>query len=139
MSHDHGILAFGAYIPRGRLQRSAVATANAWFAPGLKGLAKGERAVVVVRHLALPRVEVEVLGFERGPDGRVRLAAKWWLMRGGETAPLAGPSAELYGAPLPEADAYDAAVASMSQVYPWDRGTNFAVEIGRRAAKLMMV
>ncbi|MEW6403264.1 MAG: NAD(P)/FAD-dependent oxidoreductase [Chloroflexota bacterium] len=28
--------------------------------------------------------------------------------------------------------------ASMSQVYPWDRGTNFAVEIGRRAAHLMM-
>jgi len=27
--------------------------------------------------------------------------------------------------------------ASMSQVYPWDRGTNFAVEIGRRAAALM--
>jgi protoporphyrinogen oxidase len=27
--------------------------------------------------------------------------------------------------------------ASMSQVYPWDRGTNFAVEIGRRAAGLM--
>lgn len=28
--------------------------------------------------------------------------------------------------------------ASMSQVYPWDRGTNFAVEIGRRAAKMML-
>lgn len=28
--------------------------------------------------------------------------------------------------------------ASMSQVYPWDRGTNFAVEIGRRSAKLML-
>jgi protoporphyrinogen oxidase len=27
--------------------------------------------------------------------------------------------------------------ASMSQVYPWDRGTNYAVEIGRRAARLM--
>jgi protoporphyrinogen oxidase len=27
--------------------------------------------------------------------------------------------------------------ASMSQVYPWDRGTNFAVEIGRKAADLM--
>ncbi len=25
-------------------------------------------------------------------------------------------------------------LASMSQVYPWDRGTNYAVEIGRRAA-----
>ena len=28
--------------------------------------------------------------------------------------------------------------ASMSQVYPWDRGTNYAVEIGRQAAQLMM-
>ncbi len=28
--------------------------------------------------------------------------------------------------------------ASMSQVYPWDRGTNFAVEIGRRAVRLML-
>jgi protoporphyrinogen oxidase len=28
--------------------------------------------------------------------------------------------------------------ASMSQVYPWDRGTNFAVEIGRRAAREML-
>lgn len=29
--------------------------------------------------------------------------------------------------------------ASMSQVYPWDRGTNFAVELGRRAAAEMNV
>lgn len=28
--------------------------------------------------------------------------------------------------------------ASMSQVYPWDRGTNFAVEIGRRAAGMII-
>jgi protoporphyrinogen oxidase len=28
--------------------------------------------------------------------------------------------------------------ASMSQVYPWDRGTNYAVEIGRRAAREML-
>jgi len=28
--------------------------------------------------------------------------------------------------------------ASMSQVYPWDRGTNFAVEIGRRTARMVM-
>lgn len=28
--------------------------------------------------------------------------------------------------------------ASMSQVYPWDRGTNYAVEIGRRAARLVV-
>jgi protoporphyrinogen oxidase len=28
--------------------------------------------------------------------------------------------------------------ASMSQVYPWDRGTNFAIEIGRKVARLVM-
>jgi protoporphyrinogen oxidase len=28
--------------------------------------------------------------------------------------------------------------ASMSQVYPWDRGTNFAVEIGRRVAGMIV-
>lgn len=28
--------------------------------------------------------------------------------------------------------------ASMSQVYPWDRGTNYSVEIGRRVAQLML-
>lgn len=28
--------------------------------------------------------------------------------------------------------------ASMSQVYPWDRGTNYAVEIGRRTAAMMV-
>lgn len=40
-----GITAYGAYIPRRRLQRKAVAEANAWFAPGLAGGAKGERAM----------------------------------------------------------------------------------------------
>lgn len=40
-----GILAYGAYVPRRRLQRSVVHQANRWFAPGLGGLAKGERAV----------------------------------------------------------------------------------------------
>ncbi|MEK6588498.1 MAG: oxidoreductase, partial [Chloroflexota bacterium] len=29
-------------------------------------------------------------------------------------------------------------LASMSQVYPWDRGTNFAVEIARQAAARML-
>ena len=29
--------------------------------------------------------------------------------------------------------------ASMSQVYPWDRGTNFAVQVARKAAGLMLV
>jgi len=40
-----GIIATGAYVPRSRLQRDAVAAAHAWYAPGLKGLAKGERSM----------------------------------------------------------------------------------------------
>jgi 3-hydroxy-3-methylglutaryl CoA synthase len=40
-----GIQAYGAYVPRLRLQRSVVAQAHQWFAPGLKGLARGERAM----------------------------------------------------------------------------------------------
>lgn len=40
-----GIVAAGAYVPFRRLQRAAVYKANAWFAPGLKSLARGERAI----------------------------------------------------------------------------------------------
>ncbi len=40
-----GITAYGAYVPRRRLQRSAIHQANGWFAPGLKGIARGERAI----------------------------------------------------------------------------------------------
>ena len=45
MSKDIGILSYGAYIPQRRLQRSSIYAANAWFAPELKGSAKGERAI----------------------------------------------------------------------------------------------
>jgi hydroxymethylglutaryl-CoA synthase len=40
-----GILAFGAYIPRLRLQRRAIAEANGWFNAALKSQGKGERAI----------------------------------------------------------------------------------------------
>lgn len=40
-----GITSFGAYVPRRRLQRKAIAEANRWFAPGLAASARGERAM----------------------------------------------------------------------------------------------
>jgi hydroxymethylglutaryl-CoA synthase len=40
-----GIASYGAYIPRMRLQRTAIFESNRWFAPGLKALAAGERAI----------------------------------------------------------------------------------------------
>jgi 3-hydroxy-3-methylglutaryl CoA synthase len=40
-----GIVAFGAYVPRRRLQRTRVAEAHQWFAPALKAHARGERSM----------------------------------------------------------------------------------------------
>jgi 3-hydroxy-3-methylglutaryl CoA synthase len=40
-----GITAYGAYLPRMRLQKKVIADANGWFDASLKGLARGEKAV----------------------------------------------------------------------------------------------
>ena len=40
-----GILRAGVYVPQRRLERSAIFEANKWFAPGLKGSAKGQKAI----------------------------------------------------------------------------------------------
>ena len=40
-----GLTAYGGYVPRLRLSRRAAVTANAWFNPGLRALAKGERSM----------------------------------------------------------------------------------------------
>ena len=61
---------------------------------------------------------------------------KTWLYRTkyAQPVPLLNHSRNIPPIPTPIPGLY---FASMSQVYPWDRGTNFAVEIGRRAARLM--
>ncbi len=51
-----------------------------------------------------------------------------------QPVPLVNHSKNIPAIQTPIAGLY---FASMSQVYPWDRGTNFAVEIGRRAARWM--
>lgn len=82
----------------------------------------GSSQVVAAPHaLKAPsafRVEAEVLAFERLADGRVRFAARWWLTRGAEQAPIEGTRAmELFGPPLGDKPSAEATVASMSQVY----------------------
>ena len=42
---DHGITAFGAYVPRLRLQRSAIVRANAWANGALAVHGRGERSM----------------------------------------------------------------------------------------------
>jgi protoporphyrinogen oxidase len=51
-----------------------------------------------------------------------------------QPVPLVGHSKNIPDIQTPMDGLY---FASMSQVYPWDRGTNFAVEIGRKAARMM--
>lgn len=62
---------------------------------------------------------------------------KTWLFRTtyAQPVPLVNHSQNIPPIQTPIEGLY---FASMSQVYPWDRGTNFAVEIGRRAARLML-
>jgi protoporphyrinogen oxidase len=62
---------------------------------------------------------------------------KTWLFRTNyaQPVPLVNHSKNIPDIQTPIPSLY---FASMSQVYPWERGTNFAVEIGRRAAKLML-
>ena len=62
---------------------------------------------------------------------------KSWLSRTAyaQPIPLVNHSTNIPAIQTPIKGLY---FASMSQVYPWDRGTNFAVEIGRRAARLMI-
>jgi len=62
---------------------------------------------------------------------------KTWLFRTkyAQPVPLVNHSKNIPAIRTPIPGLY---FASMSQVYPWDRGTNFAVEIGRRAAKMMI-
>jgi protoporphyrinogen oxidase len=60
-----------------------------------------------------------------------------WLFRTAYAQPIpeVGHSANIPDIRTPIPGLY---FASMSQVYPWDRGTNFAVEIGRRGARMML-
>ncbi len=62
---------------------------------------------------------------------------KTWLHRTkyAQPVPMVNHSTNIPSVPTPIEGLY---FASMSQVYPWDRGTNFAVEIGRSAARQMM-
>ena len=81
----------------------------------------GSDAVVAAPHtLRLRpdyRVELEVLRFERAEDARVHLTAKWWLLRGADNAPLAGPTSALASEPLPASASFELTVAAMSRVY----------------------
>lgn len=71
------------------------------------------------------------------PEFRRDWVRKSWLFRApyAQPVPLVNHAQNIPDIRAPLPGLY---LASMSQVYPWDRGTNFAVEIGRRAAAMML-
>ena len=71
------------------------------------------------------------------PEFNEDWVVKSWLYRAPYAQPVPGinHSQKIPEIQTPIRNLY---FASMSQVYPWDRGTNYAVELGRKAAKIML-
>ena len=71
------------------------------------------------------------------PDFRPDWVRRSWLFRARYAQPVPGlnHSQAIPDLRTPLPGLY---FASMSQVYPWDRGTNYAVEIGRRVAQALL-
>jgi protoporphyrinogen oxidase len=84
-----------------------------------------------LRDLFLPHLK------KFNPDFSPDWVKKTWLFRTryAQPVPLVNHSENIPAIRTPIPGLF---YASMSQVYPWDRGTNFAVEIGRRAAGMML-
>jgi protoporphyrinogen oxidase len=87
-------------------------------------------------HEELERVFVAALP-KINPAFQPDWVRKSWLFRApyAQPVPLLNHSMNIPDIRTPIPGLY---FASMSQVYPWDRGTNYAVEIGRRAVKMML-
>ena len=82
-------------------------------------------------------LEKFIPAFEKfNPEFKRDWVKKVWVYKTNyaQPVPLVGHSKNIPAIQTPIEGLY---FASMSQVYPWDRGTNFAVEIGRRAAGMM--
>jgi hypothetical protein len=70
------------------------------------------------------------------PDFKPEWVNRVWLKKStyAQPVPLLNHSRNIPDINTPLEGIY---FASMSQVYPWDRGTNYAVEIAHKAAELM--
>ena len=91
-------------------------------------------------YLSMDQVELEQLFTSVLPRFNPSFSHDWirrsWLFRANyaQPVPVINHSLNIPDLRTPLPGLY---LASMSQVYPWDRGTNYAVEIGRRVAQLI--
>jgi protoporphyrinogen oxidase len=100
----------------------------------------GDYVVPDHEYLTLPKAEIESRFVAHLKRFNPRFQPDWvtrsWLYRTryAQPVPTLNHSQNIPAIQTPVSNLY---FASMSQVYPWDRGTNFAVQIGRHAARLM--
>ncbi|WP_339951040.1 3-oxoacyl-[acyl-carrier-protein] synthase III C-terminal domain-containing protein [uncultured Albimonas sp.] len=85
-----GILSYGGYLPKARLDRGAIYAAHAWFNPGLRGLAKGERALANwdedVVTMAVEAVAACLEGYEETAPAALYLASTSFPFRDRQNA-----------------------------------------------------
>jgi len=104
-ARTHGVLATTRYLPRLRLERSAVLAQHQWMAPGLRGLAKGRRSIAAWDE------DVVTMAVEAGRQ----------LVR---ALPGCSPAAvTLASTSLPFADRQNAAIAAAAVGVPADAAT----------------
>lgn len=117
---DIGISRFGAYVPRLRLERSVIAAAHAWMAPGLRGQAKGSRAFTAWDEDAI------TMGVEAARDA----------MAGGD---LSGVQAlRLASTHLPYADLQNAAIIARAIGAPVGTATSDAAGSQRAGTSALL-
>lgn len=92
-------------------------------------------------YMTMSKEELEELFLAALPKINPNFKKEWvrksWVFRASyaQPVPFVNHSANIPNIRTPLPNLY---FASMSQVYPWDRGTNFAVEIGRKTAKMIL-
>lgn len=98
-------------------------------------LEEGHEYFKLTKEELLERLLPEMTRFN--PKFKPDWVRKSWLFRSNyaQPVPLVNHSRNIPAIKTPLPGLY---FASMSQVYPWDRGTNFAVQIARKAARQML-
>mgnify|MGYP002713046786 CR=1 FL=1 len=92
-------------------------------------------------YMTMEKEELETLFLSAltkiNPNFKREWVRKSWVFRASyaQPVPFVNHSQNIPAIRTPIPNLY---FASMSQVYPWDRGTNFAVEIGRCTAKMLL-
>ena len=101
-----GISRYGAYVPRLRLDRAAIAAAHGWMAPGLRGQAKGSRAFTSWDEDAI------TMGVEAARDALA------------DASPAGLRAVRLASTSLPYADLQNAAIVASAIGAPGDVATS---------------